>query len=574
VVSADTTLAVSGPATPASEGNSGVTVVNFTVTRSGDPSGAASASWTVAGSGASPASAGDFAGGAFPSGTVSFASGETSRTIAVQVAGDTAIEPDETFALTLGNPSGAILSGASATATIRNDDSDTRAPQLQTGGIQFAAAGTQAILTFDEGLAAGSVSPGAFALSSGGQAIAVTGVSVSGSTATLTLAGTVAAGASAIVSYADTAGDQATGVLQDIAGNDVASFATTVTRAAVSYGVSGMAYHWKSHALLSGVTVAALGDGKPSGGTSLLELRGLSFDANGDARFDVFAQAGAGVENFGFELRVGGSAPVTWTGSSFAGWSIEPNAAAGRLIVAAFGTPALSGEIKLGSVVVDLPAGTEQLRIDVLSGEVGSGIVPFFSETLASRATGASGGFALSDISDDVLTMSLARDTADTGNAISSADALAALKLAVGRNPNADPDGAGPEQAKLVSPYQLIAADVNGDGRVNSVDALAILKMAVGRSDAPAREWIFVREDEDFWDETAGSLTIGRSAVIHGKAPHAVPAGGSDTMDFIGVLKGDVNGSWTPGGSGVQTLDPQYFVALSQAMSAPLDLWG
>ncbi|NDB21881.1 MAG: hypothetical protein EB020_13530 [Proteobacteria bacterium] len=114
--------------------------------------------------------------------------------------------------------------------------------------------------------------------------------------------------------------------------------------------------------------------------------------------------------------------------------------------------------------------------------------MPVFSETLASKTTGAPGTYALSDISDDVLTLSLARGTTDAGNAISSQDALAALKIAVGRNPNTDPDGAGPLQPNLVSPYQFIAADVTGDGRVTSQDALAILKMAVRRVDAPSRE--------------------------------------------------------------------------------------
>jgi hypothetical protein len=388
------------------------------------------------------------------------------------------------------------------------------------------------------------------------------------------LDGTVALGTSVTIQYTDTAGNQSSGVLQDVSGNDVASFSATTTRVVPADAFSGMAYHWKSHGLLSGVTLSAAGDGRHAGAASLLELRGLSFDANGDARFDVFAHAGTGIGSFAFDLRAGGDAPVTWTASSFATWSSQPQTGPGQLTVAGSGTSPLSGEIKLGSVVVDLAAGTDRVAVDVLSATVGSGSVPAFSATLATRATAAPGSFALNDIPDDVLNLSVARGTADTGGAISAADALAALKLGVGRNPNADPDDEGPEQAKLVSPYQLIAADVNGDGRVNSVDALAILKMSVGRSDAPAREWIFVREDEDFWNETAGSLTIDRNNVSFSKAPHTAPTGGSADLDFIGVLKGDVNGSWTPGGSGVQTLDPQYFVSLSQAMSAPLDLWG
>ena len=52
------------------------------------------------------------------SGTLTFAAGETAKTVEVATADDTATEGDETFALTLSNPSGATLATASATGTI------------------------------------------------------------------------------------------------------------------------------------------------------------------------------------------------------------------------------------------------------------------------------------------------------------------------------------------------------------------------------------------------------------------------------------------------------------------------
>ena len=77
----------------------------------------------MTGSGANPATAADFTGGVFPTGTVSFAAGETSKTITVNVAGDTAVEPTEGFTLTLSNPSaGTTIGTATATGTILNDD--------------------------------------------------------------------------------------------------------------------------------------------------------------------------------------------------------------------------------------------------------------------------------------------------------------------------------------------------------------------------------------------------------------------------------------------------------------------
>ncbi|MCB0923554.1 MAG: hypothetical protein KDB50_03260 [Mycobacterium sp.] len=56
------------------------------------------------------------------SGTMTFAAGESSKTITVSVIGDTAVEANETFTMTLSNPSGATLATDSAPGTIVNDD--------------------------------------------------------------------------------------------------------------------------------------------------------------------------------------------------------------------------------------------------------------------------------------------------------------------------------------------------------------------------------------------------------------------------------------------------------------------
>ena len=109
------------------EGNSGSTVYSFTVSRSGDLSASSTALWSVSGSGANPASANDFASGSFAGGTVSFAAGESSQLITVLVAGDTVVENDEAFAVTLSTASNATISTAIAYGTINNDDAP---PQL------------------------------------------------------------------------------------------------------------------------------------------------------------------------------------------------------------------------------------------------------------------------------------------------------------------------------------------------------------------------------------------------------------------------------------------------------------
>jgi len=115
-------LAISAASALNNEGDSGSTSFTFTVTRSDSTAGASSAAWAVIGSGANPSNADDFVGGVLPNGTVSFASGEVSKTITVAVRGDTVIEADENFTVTLSSPVNARLAAATASGIIRNDD--------------------------------------------------------------------------------------------------------------------------------------------------------------------------------------------------------------------------------------------------------------------------------------------------------------------------------------------------------------------------------------------------------------------------------------------------------------------
>jgi hypothetical protein len=80
-------------------------------------------SYAVTGSVTNPANAADFAGNALPSGVVTFAAGETTKTLSIGVAGDATVEPDNGFIVTLANPSaGLTLGAATANGTILNDD--------------------------------------------------------------------------------------------------------------------------------------------------------------------------------------------------------------------------------------------------------------------------------------------------------------------------------------------------------------------------------------------------------------------------------------------------------------------
>lgn len=101
------------------EGNAGATDLTFTVTRSGGTAGAVTADWAL---NFGTADAADMVTTTL-NGNVSFADGEASRTITIQVAGDTTFEPSETFTIDLSNVTGgATISDASGAGTITNDD--------------------------------------------------------------------------------------------------------------------------------------------------------------------------------------------------------------------------------------------------------------------------------------------------------------------------------------------------------------------------------------------------------------------------------------------------------------------
>ncbi|NCQ97766.1 MAG: hyalin, partial [Microcystis aeruginosa W11-06] len=117
------TLAIAATSASQTEGNSGSKAFTFTVTRGDNTTGSNNVDWAVTGSGSNPANATDFAGGLLPSGVVSFAPGESSKVITVDVQGDTTVELNENFTVTLSNPTnGATITTATATGTINNDD--------------------------------------------------------------------------------------------------------------------------------------------------------------------------------------------------------------------------------------------------------------------------------------------------------------------------------------------------------------------------------------------------------------------------------------------------------------------
>ncbi|NCT70124.1 MAG: hypothetical protein GXC75_04215 [Xanthomonadaceae bacterium] len=123
------TVSISG--STITEGNSGSSDLAFTVSLSAASTQTVTVAY-VAADGTATTANNDYTA---TSGTLTFAPGETSKTVNVLVIGDTAFEADETFTLGLSAPTNATLGTAAATGTIVNDDA---APVLTIGDVVYA----------------------------------------------------------------------------------------------------------------------------------------------------------------------------------------------------------------------------------------------------------------------------------------------------------------------------------------------------------------------------------------------------------------------------------------------------
>lgn len=121
-------------------------------------------------------------------------------------------------------------------------------------------------------------------------------------------------------------------------------------------------------------------------------------------------------------------------------------------------------------------------------------------------------------------------------SAVGAADVLAALKLAHGRKLGARSDDAA--ESADADPFQLIAADIDGNGVIDRVDAESLLGAVVDPGHGGGRSrWLFVPERA----ELAG---LSRKSVAWSEPPeNAVDVA---PANWIGVMLGDIDGSWKP----------------------------
>ena len=121
-----------------------------------------------------------------------------------------------------------------------------------------------------------------------------------------------------------------------------------------------------------------------------------------------------------------------------------------------------------------------------------------------------------------------------TDAGITLTDVLATLKVYLGRGLPSD----------YASPFNLVAADFDNNGVVNLSDVLGLLKYYLGRPTTAAPTWAFVNAA----DVTNDGHIVGANGYLTKSDVHLDPvslaADPTTPVTLIGVVRGDVDGSW------------------------------
>ncbi|MCE9545409.1 MAG: cellulose binding domain-containing protein, partial [Planctomycetia bacterium] len=137
------------------EGNSGTSTARFTVTLSAPASGPVTVAYETANGTATAGS--DYTA---KTGTLTFAAGETTKTIDVVIVGDTQVETNETFVVRLTSATGATIATPQATGTIVNDDQPPPLPTLLIGNATVTEGNSGTVnMTYTVTLSQASSSP-------------------------------------------------------------------------------------------------------------------------------------------------------------------------------------------------------------------------------------------------------------------------------------------------------------------------------------------------------------------------------------------------------------------------------
>ena len=257
-----------------------------------------------------------------------------------------------------------------------------------------------------------------------------------------------------------------------------------------------------------------------------LFLRATSI--NDETIFEVVATPDASIESFEFTLT--GSGGVTLSDFVVDTDVASDLGSSGTLTETsstelAFALTAASGSLA-GSTehVLATFTATGQGTLTVSGGDLGASSIPTLAYEISKDTGDSSGNYDLSFSNGDALQLQAQADyVVPSTNPITPSDALEVLKTVVRIN-----------QSPTVE--QLIAGDVDMDGKLTPSDALSILKKVVRMDGGVEPEWIFIDGDADY-----SAMTF--TNVDYDQVVDVASITADTTLNFQGILLGDYDGT-------------------------------
>jgi hypothetical protein len=333
------------------------------------------------------------------------------------------------------------------------------------------------------------------------------------------------------------------------------------------YNLDGNVYFWgggnpAKRFLMDDVDVglfAFTSDETPASATALpLKMQNIKLNTDtGIASSDLWVEH-TDVSSFSF--RMDSIAGASFTAATLSGWNITTAVEGAQTVITGMytGTAATADRIKIGSYRFDSPdldSTTPEMRL--LSGFAANdanqqntitapvGVKVSFEQTtdVVSPLGPEDGGYGMEGLVDGIYSVYADRDftpySVATDGAVVRSSELAAVTASDARAAYLISLGKGSTDARAI-----IAADYDGNGMVTAGDARNILLMSLGKSTQLQKmDWKFIDESADLSGVTRSTVLEG----THWKQGAGFLLEDDATHNLIGILLGDVNGSWTPG---------------------------
>ena len=294
-----------------------------------------------------------------------------------------------------------------------------------------------------------------------------------------------------------------------------------------------------------------------------MSLRQTQFIDRNTIQIDVVANPSSTselVNSVQLDLSMIAGADVSFVAAStFTGWNFDFNrvqlngaSESAQYLLSGYNSSAddanaLSGNSSyvIGSLTLKVSDASVLKDIQVIAAELTTTQSGSFSYAMGQVDANAEGRYNLGWLDSKIgVSAALVDDAGNPLNVskssvVTAKDAYFAALIASGRKPT--------ELSAAEMPYALMAADVTRDGRVSMADAYLISRMAAKKADAMPYDWYFIREGADSY----ASFTLGTNSKYtntidyNGIANYSI-VGNNTAVNFVGILKGDIDHSWRP----------------------------